>query len=161
MVQVITLVVMIALVAVDQIIKLLVVKYLEPIGSMPLIKGFVSFTYSENTGAAFGSFSKYTYLLSIVTFIVIAVGLYYIFSKKIKFGIEYCSIVAVLSGGIGNLIDRVIRGYVVDFIEPLFIDFAIFNFADMLITCGAVVLICYLIVDIIKDYKKEKTTKNE
>ena len=63
----------------------------------------------------------------------------------------------MVSGGIGNIIDRIRLQYVVDYIEPLFIDFAVFNFADCLITVGAGMLIVYLIVDIIKDTKKSKS----
>ena len=63
--------------------------------------------------------------------------------------------------GIGNLIDRVFRGFVVDYIETLFIEFAIFNFADILVTCSAVVLIVWMIYDVYRDSKKEKDSKNE
>ena len=161
MLQVITLVAMLALVALDQIIKLLVLNYLEPIGSFPLIDGFIQLNYAENTGAAFGSFSGHTNLLSIFTLIVIVVGIFALMLKKIKFGVEYVCVALIISGGLGNLIDRLFRGYVVDYIEPLFIDFAIFNFADILVTCSAIVLIIWLIYDIYRDSKKEKDSKNE
>ena len=67
----------------------------------------------------------------------------------------------MIAGGIGNVIDRIRLQYVIDYIEPLFIDFAVFNFADCLITVGAFSLIIYLIVDLIKDIKKEKATKTD
>lgn len=160
MLQVITLLSMALLVALDQIIKLLVIKYLEPIGSFPLINGFIRLNYAENTGAAFGSFSRYTMILSIFTFMVIFAGIVLLMTKKIKFGVEYVCAAAIISGGLGNLIDRIFRGFVVDYIEPLFVNFAIFNFADILVTCGAAVLIAWLIFDIFKDTKKQKE-KNE
>lgn len=144
------------LVVADQLIKLLVIAYLKPIGSLGVINGFLRLNYVENTGAAFGSFSKYTGILSAVTFLAVIIGFYCLLSGKIKFGFEYVCILTVLSGGIGNLIDRVFRGYVIDYIEPLFIDFAVFNFADILVTCGAVLLIGWLIKDIIKEFKKAK-----
>ena len=67
----------------------------------------------------------------------------------------------MISGGIGNIIDRIRLHYVVDYIEPLFVDFAVFNFADCLITVGAFALIIYLIIDLIKDTKKSKNTVSE
>lgn len=161
MLQVITLVSILLLVALDQIIKLLVLNYLEPIGSVPLIDGFIRLNYAENTGAAFGSFSGYTELLSVFTFVAIVIGTLALMFKKIKFGVEYVCVALIIAGGLGNLIDRVFRGFVVDYIEPLFIDFAIFNFADILVTCSAVVLIAWLIYDIYRDSKKEKDSKNE
>ncbi len=160
MVQVITLVSIAVLVAIDQIIKLLAIEYLEPIGSFPLINGFIQLNYAENTGAAFGSFSECTWLLSIFTLVVIIVGLVYLLKEKHKVNVTYVCITLILAGGIGNLIDRVCRGFVVDYIEPLFIDFAIFNFADILVTCSAVVLMVWLIYEIYRDSKKEKEQKN-
>lgn len=160
MLQVITVMSIAVLVSLDQIIKLLVIKYLEPIGSLPLIDGFIQLNYAENTGAAFGSFSGYTWILSVFTLVVIVAGLVYILRGKVKFGVEYVCIVLILAGGLGNLIDRISRGFVVDYIEPLFIDFAIFNFADILVTCSAVVLIIWMIYGIYKDAKKDKVQKN-
>ncbi len=160
MLQVITVISIAVLVLLDQIIKLLVIKYLEPIGNLPLTDGFIQLNYAENTGAAFGSFSGYTWILSAFTLIVIVAGLVYILMGKLKFGVEYVCITLMLAGGLGNLVDRIFRGFVVDYIEPLFIDFAIFNFADILVTCSAVVLIIWMIYKIIKDCKKEKDKKN-
>lgn len=159
MIQVITIVAIAVLVAIDQIIKLLVIEYLEPIGSLPLIDGFIQLSYAENTGAAFGSFSGQTWLLSGFTFVVIVAGLVYLLIGKLKFGVEYVCVALMLAGGMGNLIDRVFRGFVVDYIEPLFINFAIFNFADILVTCSAVVLVIWMFYGIYKE-AKEKDKKN-
>lgn len=159
--RVITVLSAVLLVTVDQLIKLLVIARLKPIGSLGVIDGFFRLNYVENTGAAFGSFSSHTALLSAVTFLAVVAGLVYLLSGKLKFGFEYVCILAVLSGGLGNLIDRVFRGYVIDYIEPLFIDFAVFNFADILVTCGAVLLILWLIKDIVKDSKKSKEIKSD
>ena len=154
MLQVITVVSIAVLVALDQLIKLLVIEYLEPVGSLPLIDGFLCLKYAENTGAAFGSFSEHTNALSIFTFVVILFGVVALLSKKLKFGVEYVCITLIIAGGIGNLIDRVCRGFVVDYIEPLFIDFAIFNFADILVTCSAVVLVVWTLYDIYREHRK-------
>ncbi len=161
MFQVMTLIIIALLVAVDQIIKLLVIEHLEPIGSLPLIDGFVQLNYAENTGAAFGSFSGKTTLLSIFTLVIIIVGILYLMLKKRKFDMEYVCVTLIISGGIGNLIDRVFRGYVVDYIEPLFIDFAIFNFADILVTCSCIALVIWLLYDIYREGKREKGKNNE
>jgi signal peptidase II len=159
MLQVITLVSVAVLVAVDQIIKLLVLEHLKPIGSFPLIDGVIQLNYAENTGAAFGSFSAHTDLLSIFTFLMIIIGLLYLFIKKRKLDVEYVCIALIIAGGLGNLIDRVFRGFVVDYIEPLFINFAIFNFADILVTCSSVVLVIWLIYEIYREGKEEKEQK--
>ena len=157
--RIITVLSAICLVTVDQLIKLLVIARLKPIGSLGVINGFLRLNCVENTGAAFGSFSSHTAILSVITFLAVIIGLYYLLSGKIKFGLEYVCILAVISGGLGNLIDRVFRGYVVDYIEPLFIDFAVFNFADILVTCGAALLIFWLIKDMVKDSRKTKADK--
>lgn len=159
MLQVITLVSIAVLVALDQLIKLLVIKYLMPIGSLPLIDDVLRFRYIENTGAAFGSFSNHTDILSIFTLVVIVIGIILLLSKKIKFGVEYVCVVLIIAGGVGNLIDRVFRGFVVDYIEPLFVDFAVFNFADILVTCSAIALIIWTIYDIVKERKQIKEQK--
>ena len=156
MLQVITLIFVAAFVAIDQIIKLLVLEHLKPIGSFPLIDDIVQLNYAENTGAAFGSFSAHTNILSIFTFVVIIIGFIYLFIKKRKMDIEYVCISLILAGGIGNLIDRIYRGFVVDYIEPLFIDFAIFNFADILVTCSSVVLVIWLIYEIYREGKEKE-----
>ena len=161
MLQVITIFSIAVLVVIDQLIKLLVLEYLQPIGSLPLIDGIIQLRYAENTGAAFGSFSGHTTALSVFTFVAILVGIIFLLSKKIKFGVEYVCITLVIAGGAGNLIDRVFRGLVVDYIEPLFINFAVFNFADILVTCSAILLIIWTIYDIYREHKAEKELKNE
>lgn len=161
MLQVITILSIAVLVVIDQLIKLLVLEYLQPIGSLPLIDGILQLRYAENTGAAFGSFSEHTTALSVFTFIAILVGIIFLMSKKLKFGVEYVCVALIIAGGAGNLIDRVFRGFVVDYIEPLFIDFAVFNFADILVTCSAIVLVIWTIYDIYREHKAEKEPKNE
>ncbi len=156
MLQVITFISIAVFVAIDQIIKLLVLEHLKPIGSFPLIDGIVQLNYAENTGAAFGSFSAHTDILSIFTFVVILIGFLYLFIKKRKVDVEYVCISLILAGGIGNLIDRIFRGYVVDYIEPLLINFAIFNFADILVTCSSVVLVIWLLYEIYREGKEKE-----
>lgn len=159
MLQVITLIIIAVLVAIDQIIKLLVIEHLEPIGSLTLIDGFIQLNYAENTGAAFGSFSGKTTFLSIFTLAIIILGLVYLFVKKRRVDVEYVCISLIIAGGLGNLIDRIFRGFVVDYIEPLFVDFAIFNFADILVTCSCIALVIWLMYEIYRENKNEKREK--
>ena len=151
---------MVGLVAVDQIIKFFVDMYLKPIGSVLVIKNFLQFSYYENDGAMMGMMNGKIVIMTVLALVCLAVIAFVIFSGKIKFGVDYCCIVLMIAGGLGNIIDRIFRGYVIDYIEVLFIDFYIFNFADCLVTCAAVVMICYQIYEIIKENKakKEKTT---
>lgn len=156
MLQLVTILAIIFLAAVDQIIKIFIQNWLEPIGNYILVNNFIQFNYVENTGAAFGSFKNSTLVLIVFTLTILVIGIVFLLSKKIKFGLMYVSLVILISGGFGNLIDRIFRGYVVDYIDFLFVKFAVFNFADMLVTVGAFLLGIYLIIDIINDNKKKK-----
>ena len=147
---------MMVLVAGDQIIKYFVDMYLKPMGSVLVVKNFLQFSYFENDGAMMGMMSGKTVTMTILAVICLAVIAFVIFSGKIKFGVDYCCIVLMMSGGLGNIIDRIFRGYVIDYIEVLFVDFYIFNFADCLVTCAAVAIICNQIYEMIKEYKIKK-----
>ena len=147
---------MAVLVAGDQIIKYFVDIYLKPIGSVLVLKNFLQFSYFENDGAMMGMMSGKTLTMTILAVICLAAIAFVIFSGKIKFGVDYCCIVLMMSGGLGNIIDRIFRGYVIDYIEVLFVDFYIFNFADCLVTCAAVAIICNQIYEMIKEYKVKK-----
>ena len=144
----------ILIVAFDQITKYLAEKYLADGSIVTFIKGVVQFRYAQNTGMAFSMFSGARWLFIALTVAVCAIAMWYLFANKCKSLWLYWSIGVVLSGGIGNLIDRVRFGYVVDFIEPTFVNFAVFNIADSAVTLGAIVLIGYLLLDAFK--KEEK-----
>lgn len=142
----------ILIVAFDQITKYLAKTYLQNEAKV-FIPNIVQFRYAENTGMAFSLFSGARWIFVVLTAIICIVGLWYLFSNRCQSLWYYWSIGVIISGGIGNLIDRALYGYVVDFIEPLFVDFAIFNIADSAVTCGAAVLIICLIVDAFRDKK--------
>ena len=156
MAKIISVVAIAVLTAVDQLIKFFVERDLQPVGSISFIDGFIGWEYVRNTGAAFGSFSDNTALLSVFTGIVIVVGIVILLMGKIKSG--FCQVCAVLiiAGGLGNLIDRVLLGYVIDYIEVQFMNFAVFNFADILVTCGSFMLMGYMIYDIFRERKQKK-----
>lgn len=147
-------------VVLDQITKLFAVKYLLPIGSHELINGVIGLHYTENTGAAFGMLKGFRWVfiaLSVAAIIAIIVFLFK-WRKKIHplLGIAFAMIAG---GGIGNQIDRIANGFVVDFLEFQFIDFAIFNIADCFVTVGAViVIIVILFIDksLLSDDNKKK-----
>ncbi len=166
MIQLVSIICIAVLVAADQLIKAIVVERLMPVGSADFIPGIVEFNYTENTGAAFSILENHTEILSVLTFVIIIAGLIYLMSGKIKSKLLTVGAILVLSGGIGNLADRILRGneflkgYVVDYIKLLFMDFAIFNFADCLVCIGAAIIIIYLIADIFKDSSEKKGRKN-
>lgn len=152
----ISMVVIAVLTAVDQIIKFFVERDLQPVGEKAFIDGFLGWQYVRNTGAAFGSFSNNTTLLSIVTAVILAVGIVLLLAGKIKNKFYKVCAVMLISGGLGNLIDRVFRGFVVDYIEVQFVNFAVFNFADILVTCASFMIIGYTIYDLIKEQREKK-----
>lgn len=149
------------LVSIDQIIKFLVINYLKPVQYIDVIDGFLRFRYVENTGAIFGSFSTHTVVLTVFSIILLGFTIFFLISNKNNNKLVNVCLLFMISGGIGNIIDRIRLHYVVDFIEPLFVNFAVFNFADCLITVGAFALIIYLIYDLVKDFKKSKGTVSE
>lgn len=151
---------LVLLVGIDQLIKYFVVLNLKPVGSVMFIKGFLQFSYVENTGAMMGLMEGKTTIMIIAALIVLSVLFILILTNKIKFGFEFCCFVMIAAGGIGNIIDRIFRGFVVDYIEVLFIDFYVFNFADCLVTVGAFLILFYEIYGIYKDAKLKKVEKN-
>ncbi len=155
----------VALVAVDQIVKYWAVNTLQPVHTMDFIKfgdfKVIDLTYLENKGAIFGSMSGQKWFLIGVTSIIIAVGIAAMFftAKKSKF-FSTC-IMLFVSGGMGNLIDRVRLGYVVDMFEIKLFRFAIFNFADICVTCAFVMMFIYLFFIEPHNEKKLKATEAE
>lgn len=144
------------IVAFDQITKYFASLKLADGSVAKFIPGVVQFKYAENTGMAFSMLSGARWMFIALTVVVCVGVFYYLFSNRCKSLWLYWSLGVILSGGIGNLIDRIRFGYVVDFIEPTFVNFAIFNIADCAVTCGAVVLVGYLLYDAFKDVKKPK-----
>lgn len=125
-------------------------------GNYTVINGFLDLTYSENTGMGFGLGKGSTLGITVITAILIAAIIgYLLFFKKEKAYIRI-PLIMVAAGGIGNLVDRTQLGYVRDFFEFTFVDFAIFNIADAFVTVGAVVLIIGLIVTLFKPQKDKR-----
>lgn len=136
----------VSLVIIDQFIKSAVSVYLSKTASITVISGILNLTYTENTGAAFGIMKGQRWFLIGVTAIIILAGIFLILFKKIKSNFAIICITLIISGGIGNLIDRFFLRYVVDYIELKFIPgFAIFNFSDILVVVGTIMLAIYII----------------
>lgn len=145
------------IVAVDQWTKALTVANIALYQDVEFIPGFLGFTYVQNTGAAFSSFEGKQWLFALI-FIVFTLAIIWEYRKKaMNFNpFERWCIAAVYGGGLGNMIDRVRLGYVVDMIETKFIEFPVFNVADCFITCGCIALMVSLIFFNREFWKEEK-----
>ena len=155
MVQAVTLIIIAALTVIDQLTKYLVVTNLEIGESCLRVPHFIEVRYVRNYGGMMGTFEGMGRILGAATILILAAGVILIILKKIRLGVPYVCITMIIAGGIGNLIDRMRLGYVIDFINVLFVDFYVFNFADCLVTVGAFLLIFYEIYSLIKDSKKK------
>ena len=146
------------IVAADQFTKYLTVANIalgERVAWMP---GFLGLTYVQNTGAAFSSFEGMQWLFALI-FAAFTVAIVWEYRRNtMKFSrFEWWCIVAIYGGGLGNMIDRVRLGYVVDMIETTFVEFPVFNVADCFITCGCILMMTHLILfnkEFWKDDKK-------
>ena len=145
------------IVALDQFTKYLTVANIALGQDVPFIPGFLGLTYLQNTGAAFSSFEGQQWLFAVI-FALFTIGIIYEFKKNtMKFSnFERWCIVAIYGGGLGNMIDRIRLGYVVDMIETTFIEFPVFNVADCFITCGCILLLAHLILVNKEFWKEEK-----
>lgn len=132
-----------AIVVLDQLSKYIAKIKLYSISQIEIIKGFFSLTYVENRGAAFGIFKDKRIILVGFTTIVIAVMIYYLIKNKSMNKLLRVSLILIIAGAIGNLIDRMLLGYVVDFFH-LYIgnvfDWPVFNVADISIVFGTILL---------------------
>lgn len=131
------------IVGADQLLKFVVSSQMLKHESLTLIPDILNITYVENKGAAFSILSDYTWVLSILSVVFCIAIFLYILIKKPKNKLLMVSLIMIFAGALGNAIDRVFLGYVVDFIEVRFIDFPIFNLADISITVGAGILMVY------------------
>lgn len=144
-------------VAADQITKLWVLQAIPLHTQVDAIPGLFHLTYVQNTGAAFSSFQGQRWLFALI-FVVFTVAVVWEFSKKrLPFSTfdRWC-IAAIFAGGLGNMIDRIRLGYVVDMICVDFMEFPVFNVADCFITCGCIALMVSLIFFNKEFWKDEK-----
>lgn len=131
--------------ALDQWTKFLTVENIPLYGQVDFIPNVLSFTYVQNNGAAFSSFKGMQWLFLLVFVLFTAGVIWELVKKKLPFtAFERWCIAAIYAGGLGNMIDRLRLGYVVDMIKTEFMNFPVFNVADCFITCGCVLLLVHL-----------------
>ena len=135
------------LLLIDQLTKLWAVKILKPIGSIPIIRNVLEIYYVENRGAAFGIMQNKQWFFLLIT-VAVLVGLVWVFGKipeeKHFMPLKVC-LYFVGAGAIGNMIDRIFRKYVVDFIYFSLINFPVFNVADIYVTVAAFMLVVLML----------------
>ena len=146
-----------AIAAADQITKYITVANIPLYGAVPFIPGVVRFTYVRNTGAAFSSFQGQQWLFALVFAVFTVLVLWEYFKSPMPFTkLDRWCIAAIYGGALGNMIDRVRLGYVVDMIEAEFMTFPIFNVGDIFITCGCILLMIHLFLFNKEFWKEEK-----
>ena len=147
------------IVAADQFTKYLTLANISLGEQIPFIPGLLRFTYVRNYGAAFSSFQGQQWLFALIFVVFTALVLWEYFKKSMPFSkFERWCIAAIYGGGLGNMIDRVRFGYVVDMIETEFMEFPVFNVADCFITCGCIAMMVSLVLfnkEFWKDGKKK------
>lgn len=131
-------------VLIDYIIKIIIINNLKPVSSVELIPGLFSLTYVENKGAAFGMLSNARWIFIVFTILVIIFLIIYLFIKKPTNKMFNIALFLIIGGGLGNLIDRIFYGFVVDYLSLSFFP-PVCNFADYCVTVGAFLLVIYLL----------------
>ena len=145
------------IVGLDQWTKYLTVTCIPLFEKVRFIPGILDLTYIRNTGAAFSSFEGQQWLFALIFAVFTGLLLWEYFKKNMPFTkFERWCIAAIYGGGLGNMIDRVRLGYVVDMIETEFITFPVFNVADCFITCGCILLMVSLFLFNKEFWKDEK-----
>lgn len=152
------------MVVLDQLTKYLAINYFKN-GSIKIIDNFLYLTYVENKGAAWGIFQDATIILTVISIVVSVLLIYYLLKNRKNLDSFVAFLIAmIISGAIGNLIDRVLLGYVIDFIySPLWniYSFPVFNFADMYISLSIIALIFIMLFTDKLDENNKKVEKND
>jgi signal peptidase II len=152
------------LVGIDRLTKWLIVTHIPYRASVPWLRigefKLIDFTHLHNDGAAFGFLSgQQTFLISVTSLFLLGAIIFLlvgVLTSKLKSKLMIFTVVLIISGGVGNLIDRVSQGYVVDFIELKFVKFAIFNFADICAVLGAILLFWLVLSEEIRDFRARR-----
>ena len=147
----------IGIVAADQFTKFLTLENIPLYGEVSAIPGLFHFTYVQNTGAAFSALQGMHWLFALVLLVFAGFIVWEFSKKRLPFTmLDRWLLVCIFAGGVGNMIDRLRLGYVVDMIEVEFMNFAVFNVADCFITCGCIALIVHLLFFNKAFWKEEK-----
>lgn len=145
--------IIVLLIGIDQLSKLWAVNSLKEIGSIPIIENVFHLTYVENRGAAFGMLQNNQIIFVVVALVASVYGLYYLHTKKVNL-VGKAGILLIIAGAIGNAIDRVRLGFVVDYFDFRIIWEYVFNIADIFVVVGTILLCVYIIF--YEDKKEEK-----
>ncbi len=144
-------------VVLDQLTKYWVLQSLVPIGAYKLIPEVLHFTYVENRGAAFGMLADHRWVFMVISTLAILALVVYVCIARPKNRFEIVSLAFIAGGGIGNMIDRIFRGFVVDFIDVTCINFYVFNVADSFVCIGCGMMFLYLLLAEIGEKKAKKS----
>ncbi len=155
---ILTIAIILGVILLDQLTKWLAVVFLSGEPSFPLWKDVLHFTFVKNEGAAFGILKEHRWVFMIFSTLAIVGLLVYLFRFAPKNKWIQVTVAMIIGGGIGNMIDRTVLGYVIDFIDFTLIDFAVFNVADSFVCVGCFLLMGYLLYT---TYQEEKAAKAE
>ncbi len=139
----------------DQVVKYWAVQTLTA-GAIAIIPGVFELTYVENRGAAFSLLQNQVWLFVIITCVVLCAIFFCLYKRMMRTRLGVCALLLVASGAVGNLIDRVVRGYVVDLFYFRLIDFPVFNVADVFVVCGGILFVYYVLVQHDRAMAREK-----
>ncbi len=150
-----------SVIAADQATKYAAEKALRDVETFPLIKGVLHFTYVENRGAAFGMLSDKRWIFLVLSSVaLVAMAVFTVINRNGRM-MTNVAVAMIFGGGVGNMIDRIANGFVVDFIDFRLINFWVFNVADSFVCIGCGVLILSLILGEIKSRKEKKAAGGE
>lgn len=133
----------IILIVVDQLVKFWVRGNIPLGGAIPFLPGFMELAYVQNTGMAFSMLSRHTWLLTLLSLAVSLALIWALWKDRLPHPLGRLSLSLILAGGVGNLIDRALLGFVTDMFATTFIDFAVFNVADICVCVGGALLVLY------------------
>ena len=143
----------------DQLTKWLAVILLKGEGSTYFINNLLRFTYVENRGAAFGMLSNQRWVFLVISSVMIVAIVWYMFKYRPESKLAWIGATFIVGGGIGNMIDRVLLGYVIDFIDFYTIWDFVFNVADMFVCVGAGIMVLYLVLSLSEEIAAERKAK--
>ncbi len=156
--MIVAIIVAVLMIVIDQISKYLIVQNMTLGESVTIIPGLLDFTYTHNDGMAFGLGSGFRWVFIAVTLLVCGVLVFMMTKEDFKSKVYYASVALIVGGGIGNLIDRILNGYVIDFLALSFFP-PICNFADYCVTAGTILLVVFIVFYYGKN--KKQTTESE
>ncbi len=155
--MIINILIIVLCIAADQLTKICAAANLKDISTLPIIENIFHFTYVENRGAAFGMLADHRWVFMILSVVGIAAIFVYLTVTKPKSWWMRLALCFIVGGGVGNMIDRIARGYVIDFIDCRFINFYVFNVADSFVCVGCAMFIIAVIIDEVRERKLKKS----